>query len=164
VGSLEAGIRVSDERRGYEATSRLTRLLGSIWSHVSRVACVVVASNSYPLVKTFSSEVFPQAPSPLDAGSCQYIQSRAGNQHEIRRTAGPACAEQFWFHHREACRKANFGRYKEWLNRGQRGEGVVVGGRWFSASAEAGDDGVGVEFVLILEADVQETTLFVQIL
>jgi hypothetical protein len=70
VGSLEAGIRVSDERRGYEATSRLTRLLGSIWSRVSRVARVDVAGVSYPLVKTFSSEVFPQAPSPLDAELC----------------------------------------------------------------------------------------------
>jgi hypothetical protein len=109
VGSLEAGIRVSDERWEYEVTSRLTRLLGSIWSHVSRVARVGVVGVSYPLVKTFSSDVFPQAPSPLDAGSCQYLQSRADYQIDIRRTAGPACAEQFWFHHKEACRQANSG-------------------------------------------------------
>ena len=40
------------------------------------VAGVGVVGGSYPLVKTFSSEVFPQAPSPLDAGLCQFIQSQ----------------------------------------------------------------------------------------
>jgi hypothetical protein len=41
-------------------------------------------------------------------------------------------------------------RHVEWLNRGQRAEGVLSG-RSSSASPEAGDDGVAVEFDLIPE-------------
>lgn len=65
---------------------------------------------TYPLVKTFKSEVLPQAPSPLNkivsASRPNSLMCLVEGQFYRERTAVPACAGQSCCHRREAlCRK-----------------------------------------------------------